>query len=325
MILIVTNEKDYTADYLILELHRRGIPFFRFNTERFPSKTSVTIRVAGNGSEGEIRSGDRCIALDEVTSVWYRRPVPCEPPETITDPFARKYVEAESTALVTGLRYLLDSFWVSHPDNLRIAESKLHQLRVASAIGMTIPETLVTNRPDDALRFYEGQAGGVICKPQEFNQLVRDDSVGLIYTNFVRPKHAKEFDKIEYSPTLFQPCIPKQIELRVTVVGTQVFAVALHSQEVLEARDDWRRANPDELSYELHSLPHDVSQCCVQLVQTLGLSFGAIDMIVTPEGRYVFLEINPNGQWAWLEFVCPNVSIRSALVDLLVESGQTDG
>lgn len=165
MILIVTNEKDYTADYLILELHRRKLPFFRLNTERFPEKVRLTVKLGVWGSGGELQLGERWIAFDEITSVWYRRPVTSEPSSMINDPVARDFIEVESGEVITGLRYLLDSFWVSHPDNIRAAESKLHQLQVATSIGFSIPDTIVTNSAQIARDFWGGIMTGLYANP----------------------------------------------------------------------------------------------------------------------------------------------------------------
>lgn len=142
-----------------------------------------------------------------------------------------------------------------------------------------------------------------------------------IYTTVVTSELANEIDAVSYSPTLFQSKVSKKSELRITVVGKKVFAVELDSQVVPGAQDDWRRVNAKDIKYLKYALPLEIEQRCVRLVETLGLNFGAIDMVVTPDDRYVFLEINPNGQWAWLEFVCPGIDIRKALVDLLSKGG----
>jgi glutathione synthase/RimK-type ligase-like ATP-grasp enzyme len=63
-------------------------------------------------------------------------------------------------------------------------------------------------------------------------------------------------------------------------------------------------------------LPADLAERCLELVRAYGLEFAAIDLVRARDGRYVFLEINPNGQWAWLEQVT-GLPLRSRLVDLL--------
>lgn len=114
-----------------------------------------------------------------------------------------------------------------------------------------------------------------------------------------------------------QEYISKRVELRVTVVGSRVFAAEIHSQVNSSTKHDWRRYDLDRTPHMRHPLPPSVEACCVQLVQTLRLNFGAIDMIVTPSGEYVFLEINGNGQWGWIEDLT-GLPIADAIVELLV-------
>jgi glutathione synthase/RimK-type ligase-like ATP-grasp enzyme len=105
------------------------------------------------------------------------------------------------------------------------------------------------------------------------------------------------------------------------VIGKRVFAVAIDSQSQKEARHDWRRSEVQQLPHSPFTLPVDIESKCVDLVEALGLAFGAIDLVLTPEGEFVFLEINPNGQWAWIQQVCPTMPLREALADLLIAGG----
>lgn len=103
------------------------------------------------------------------------------------------------------------------------------------------------------------------------------------------------------APILFQEYVEKETEIRVTVIGGSVFAAEIDSQSSLEGKDDWRKAGPGSLKTNPVQLPKSLSDKCLQIVKELGLNFGTIDLIKTPNGCYVFLELNPNGQWGWLE------------------------
>lgn len=318
MILIVSNKTDYTADYLILRLREREIEYVRLNTEDFPELVELSIHIGHTGVEGHIKVYDKTINLMDINSVWYRRPLPCVPSPQIIDEVARDFVVTESRETLHGLWRILPSFWVSHPDKIRIAESKLYQLVVASSVGFTTPQTILTNSPEGASSFYRDSDGGLIYKPLLFSKIDRGEKNNLLYTNLINETDAQQLNLVHYSPTLLQHHITKKHELRVTVVGQRVFAVEIHSQELLQARYDWRRANPLELSHIPCELPPNVASMCIRLVEMLGLAFGAIDLILTPENEYVFLEINPNGQWAWIEQIRPDVTIRDALIDLFL-------
>lgn len=315
MILIVTNKTDYTADYLILKLKKQRIHFFRLNTEDFPNNIEINIHLSNNLLEGDIRCYDRTININEIKSVWYRRP---------KEPFSgnkikestHNYIIRESKATLIGLWKILNCKWISHPENITKAESKLFQLKTASKLGFTIPDTLVTNSPQIAKNFlnkYESLA----FKTQKQSHINYNDTEHCILTNKVTREHINNFSNIRISPVLFQPYIEKKTEIRVTVVDNEVFTAELHSQETKEAKIDWRKSEMKNLKHTPHNLPVELEKKCILLVKRLGLLFGAIDFILTPNGEYVFLEINPNGQWAWIEEICPQLKISDSIISCL--------
>jgi glutathione synthase/RimK-type ligase-like ATP-grasp enzyme len=317
MLLIITNKKDYTADFLILALKTYGVDFFRLNTEDFPEVVELVLYLNKSGFDGFFRLPHRTIHLAEIRSVWYRRPLASKVSSAVVDSAAREFCVTESRETLEGLWRAMPCLWVSHPDSIHAAEHKLFQLKVAVDVGFTIPETLVTNSPNEAQSYCHCD-NLLVYKPLRRGRITRGEDVSYIYTNVVEQKHASRIENVRFAPSLFQLYIDKAVEIRATVVSEQVFAVELHSQEISEARHDWRRVEMERLPHEPHQLPHDVESKCIQLVRTLGLRFGAIDLILTPEGEYVFLEINPNGQWAWIQEICPDLHIREALIDLLI-------
>lgn len=236
----------------------------------------------------------------------------------IEDPVAYEFALTESQASLDGIWRTQDCFWISHPDNLRKAEFKLYQLKVAAQVGFRLWPTILTNNPEAAQAFYCDQGGKIVYKPLRRGRLVRDQKVSLIYTNPVAPTEAEELSRVIYTPSLFQRYVPKRVEIRVTVIGTKVFAVEIHSQDRADTHHDWRRGDTSKLLHKPHSLPLDVETKCLALVRALGLAFGAIDLVLTPENEYVFLEINPNGQWAWIQQLCPEIPLRETLADLLI-------
>jgi len=190
-------------------------------------------------------------------------------------------------------------------------------LKTASSIGFQTPKTLITNDPTDLLSFYELCSGNVIVKPIRKGRIKYQDGIKLIYSNRVTRIHTDKSNLIKYAPTFFQEYIPKEFELRITMIGNEIFAVAIYSQEESLTVDDWRRDQECKLKYAEYRLPPDIESHCRQLLKYFDLQFGAIDMIVTPNGEYFFLEINPNGQWAWIEEIT-SLPLSEALMNLLV-------
>ncbi len=215
-----------------------------------------------------------------------------------------QYAKAEAQKGFGGILNSLSCHWVSHPDAIRAAEWKPKQLFYAQQMGLRIPRTLVTNDPRAAIQFFEECQGEVIYKP--FSQGVPQPKIGepwlgAVYTTKLTLASLQEHaSTIALTTNLFQEYIPKAFELRINVIGSQVFAAEIHSQHSERAKVDFRMCY-DDLYYQIHELPSSVEEACRSLVRMFRLEFSAIDMLVTPDGEYVFLELNSCGQWGWIE------------------------
>ena len=163
------------------------------------------------------------------------------------------------------------------------------------------------------------------CKP--YVKSIKKHAVGVVrinrYTLVVSTRDVGYAGALRRGPVIFQAYVPKRLELRVTVVGSAVFAAEIHSQHTRRTRHDWRRYDHYQTPLGRHALPDDVAGRCRRLVAELGLCYGAIDLILTPDGRYVFLEINPNGQYLWIE-EATGLPISDALCDLLMAGARAD-
>lgn len=314
-ILIVSTKFDPHVDIIVESLSERHIPFARFNTEDYPLKSSLSVFLSSEGYQEKLKIPNNPeIEGHKIGSVWYRRPAPFEFPPKFS-PQARVFAERETTAAIRGLYSLLDCIWVNHPDKNRIAEIKLNQLQRAIQLGFEIPRTLVTNDSADARKFIRSVQGNVVVKTLSGGAVLDEENPTAIFTNILKPDAVKHLKEVRFTPTLFQEYVPKSVEIRATVVGNQVFAAEIHSQSLESTRYDWRR-KALELVHKQHQLPKDIEQKCLSLVKSFGLHFGAMDLILTPRDRYIFLELNPNGQWAWIENLT-GLPITDALIDVL--------
>ena len=300
IVLIVTNKTDITADLVVLEFQRRGTPYVRFNTEDFPQRVKISWMMDTHGVDGYISLPRSELSLRDVISVWYRRPGAPDIAETVRSPSLREFAHRESQEALSGLWRTMGCFWMSRPDAINLARYKPRQLKSASDLGLNVPKTLITNSPDDVEDFL-AECGQLIAKPLFSGDIKFGDKRKVVFTTPVTRDELAARRSIELAPTLFQEYVNKQLELRVTVVGDRVFAASINSQDVDVALHDWRRAPPGSLCFRSYTLPKSVSDKCASLVATFGLTFGTIDMVKTPDGDYVFLELNPNGQWGWLE------------------------
>lgn len=326
MILIITNSRDVTTDFVVRELHRRSLPFRRLNTDQYPvgARASVHYPAKGQGySATYIRLADgKTIDFSEITSVLYRRPQDPTPHQAVSDPALREFCRRESYDFLRGLWYSLDAYWVSHPLHIRRAEHKLFQLRTAHQLSFRVPETLISNDPDEIQTFYShcSSNGGMVVKPVYLGFIDRENQPSYIYTSVVNDEDLQAIDDARYAPAIYQQRVNTAFDLRVTVMGHQLFPVKIVAPQANGRVSDWRVADVEDLQHTVYELPDDLARKCRQLVDVLGLEFAAIDFVVDHEGNHFFLEINPNGQWAWLEEVV-DLSLTETLVRQLEDGG----
>jgi glutathione synthase/RimK-type ligase-like ATP-grasp enzyme len=322
VILILTESVDEHADDVAAKLQERGRKHVRFDPGLLPAEAQISVACDARGSfTRTLRFGGGNVDLDDVRVVWYRRPRPPVAHAELRDPSVRRFVAEECQEVASDLFHGIQAPWLPGPPHIvRRAEHKILQLQLASRLGFELPPTLVTNRPEDFLEFRRDHSG-VVSKLMgaAFFRAFGED-----YARYTEPVVRRDLGyarSVRFCPVLFQAAIPKKVELRITVVGRQVFAAAIHSQESNHTRHDWRRYDKNETIYTPYDLPRALEAQCVALVEQLGLLFGAIDMIVTPDGRHVFLEINPNGQYLWIEHAT-GLPIGDAICDLLASRSE---
>jgi glutathione synthase/RimK-type ligase-like ATP-grasp enzyme len=207
--------------------------------------------------------------------------------------------------------------WINNPDENRRHQRKFPQLRLARSLGLRVPRSIITNDPNEAEAFFAACPNGVICKPMLMGSHYVE---GEHYVAYTRPIPPSEFtalrDSISLCPTYLQEAIVKDHELRVTIIGKELFCCRIDSQGVKGAEQDWRAVDTDKLPHTIVDLPDKVDVALRAYLKACGLRFGAFDLIVTPQGEYVFLELNPNGQWYWVE-LSTGAPMADAMADLL--------
>ena len=304
MILVLTGPFDPTADHVIEMLGSLGAELIRFDPADFPARASLSLGYAADGAmSSSLRLEERTIDLTRVRAVWRRRPQAPVPHDRIQDPATRKLVAEDSATFLQDLWNVLPCRWLpGRPAAIQRGQLKASQLALATELGLELPPTLVTNSREEFLDFYNHHNGDVVSKVagSAFDRTVGAGGF-FRYTEVVSKRDVAYAASLQYCPMIFQAYVPKRLELRITVVGREVFAAEIHSQQTHHTRHDWRRYDLSHTPHFPHELPPEVEERCVRLVERLDLCYGAIDMILTPEGRYVFLEINPSGQYLWIE------------------------
>lgn len=283
----------------------------RWNLDHFPLGSSLTYRASNESFCAEIVSDGRKVDLDRVGSVWCRGVQALGFPSDLAEA-DRRFAEAESERVLTALYTVAKAVWINHPHRHIRANSKPAQLAVARALSLDVPSTVITNDPDEVRAFIAGSKGETIYKA--LTQSLDTEPGKSLFTSIVTEKACADIDLIRITPGVFQELVPKAYELWVTVVDARVFAVRIDSQSRHESRIDWRHL-PFEADAAI-DLPGEIEAKIHAFMKSFGLVYGAFDFIVTPEGRHVFLEVNPAGQYMWIESKL-GLPITAALADAL--------
>lgn len=301
-VLLLTHEGDfYTVDLVTQALARRGARPVRFNTDLFPSAVRLSDRAGDERSSCLYTEAGERISTAEVRSVWARKLWSPRMADDLDERY-RSSCARESVAALEGFfDSLHEAHWVNDLQRERAAENKQRQLRLAARAGLRVPRTLVTNDPAAARQFFadtEGQTVAKLLRPLTVSMSAAEP---FVYTNRIRKEDLDCAESLRHSPMVFQELIPKARELRVAWVAGVAFAGALDASGTSGGQTDWRRAAPDECRWQKAMLPAEVASALQTLMSELGLVFGAVDLICTPSGEHVFLEVNPSGEWGMLE------------------------
>jgi glutathione synthase/RimK-type ligase-like ATP-grasp enzyme len=311
MILIVSDGADPHVRVVTQRLREKGAEVQRFDVRELPRDAGVGVRL-DDEMRARVRITRRSGALDlaRADAVWFRRLAPVATHEDLSEEDAA-FAEREATAFAYSIGAMLDDRFCVNPLVAAMAtdrgRGKVSQLEAARRLGISIPRTLATNAPEAAREFLQGLTGAAIYKPlfPPTRQLAPPGEKkrwASVFTNKLDERALAKLDGVRYAPCIFQELVDKRLELRVTVIGERVFATEIHSQVHADSSVDFRRRFAlGETPYAVHDLPAAVADQCRALNRALGLRFGAQDFILTPDGRYVFLEVNQAGQFLWLE------------------------
>ena len=316
-VLVATEVNDVTADMVIAHINQRGVASGPIQSCRlrhgFDDVGSIWNRsVTRDRADLVLRR--ESWAWKRVGAVYWRRPV---------WPLFEHLQDADAQFATAQVRYglggtlygLQGCLWLNHPLRNAAADYKPTQLALAHRMGFSVPPTLVTNDPNEARRFIR-EHRQVIHKALRWTPYQRD-GVGL--TSWAEPVSAEELDEtVRFTPHLFQARVDKVADLRVLIVGRRTFAVRIDSDLL-----DWRR-DYSALTYSVVELPNRMEKTLLAYLDHFGLASGSFDLAVDRDGAFHWLELNPNGQWGWLE-ERTGLEMAAAFAQLLVEGSLAEG
>lgn len=337
MILVLGSNEDPHIDRVCSYLDYHEAHYSIIFTSEFPNVDVASMRFSDDGCTGNYRHGSDNISFDDIDVVWFRRLFPPTLHSSITEDEGRTFGMGEARAFLVGLWAVLsDKKWINSYHCTQVAESKPYQLSLAKQVGLEIPRTLITNDLKQVEQFIDEAKGDVIYKPLTAYATTAayvDGKVKpsqCVYTNIIDQSVLERFGaQISGTPCLFQDYVPKKVELRITIVGNRFYAAAIHSQQSKRStRIDWRHYDLENTPHVPFELPKEVKTKLRDLLDSLGLVYGAVDCVVTPDNRIVFLEVNPGGQWLWIEELT-GLRIGQGIAEELIlhtkaQAGQTE-
>lgn len=317
-VLILAEDCDPTVDRVVLALSKKDVRAHRMDLGWFPDRLRVDAELDGDRWTGVLSTPGRDTSLKSLRSVWYRRPTPPRFPADMSQA-ARAHAEREARLGLGGVLATLPVLWVNHPARDADHAYKPRQLELAGRCGLPVPRTLITNDPHAARRFAGSTDHGVVIKVLGSSWLHDNGKRMIAHTHRLTPADLTDLDGIALTTHQIQEWVPKQYEVRLIVVGRQMFAVAIRTTDP-DAHVDWR-ANYDALDYTRIDVPPYVARAVGTFMTAATLNFSALDFVVTPENEWVFLESNSGGQYGWLATALGN-TVSDALAGLLAQ-GQT--
>lgn len=311
-VFLFTNAKDEHATFLEEKAADRGIQLFRCNTEEFPDEWSVEL--SGDWTTQIITKDNRVLPLRSCDGVFYRRAEPPAYPH-VQNPELRQWCSAEASEAWRSVVLSSEARFLFHPWRSRLSSDKLWQLKAAEGVGLDIPATVVASRRQPVIKFMS-EHKSVVYKPWKQMFIDVDGITRGIYTSRLDAALVNQPGALDLVPGIYQQEIEKSYELRATIVGPDIFCCQILSQESPRAKVDWRRYDFANTPHRPYQLSEVEKARLLALMSRLRLEFGCVDLIRDTAGRLVFLEVNTNGQWLWLEHLT-GLPISDAVVQWL--------
>lgn len=317
MILCITHSRDfYNIDIFFEYLKEKNIPYFRLNSDKLNHRQKISI--GQNSFELTDESGNT-VKSEDITAVWHRKSWQIDIPEELDEAYKNIFLKEYSTLrynLFTALEHVswINPFEIEN----KIDGNKMLQLNLAEKNGLTVPETLFSNDADTITAFFRSHCNGKMVA--KLHGVISKSMGGenFLSTQIIDEDSIEGIADIEYCPMIFQPYIEKKYELRIVYLDGEFFTGKINNSE----NADWRIAHGNYF-WSAYHLPEKIQEGLTAMMKEMGLYIGAIDMIRGKDGKYYFLEVNPQGEWGMLQKDL-NFPIAQRIADNLIKRMKTN-
>lgn len=315
---------DFESDLIGLILLSKGVDYMRINVEDIPNDIQVSIR---GEHDYIITVKNQVVNLSKIQVVFVRHFDDNNINFESDTAFINKFIQEQWLHMFKIIKEgASDARWLSSFDIIeRLRYNKATELSIAKSIGMfEVPDTLITNNPNQARMFYYSHDGDIVAKCLHHHLVQIKNNEYLIYSRKLLETDLSNLDdSLQLAPCIFQKRIEKKSELRITVVREQVFAAKLKLKSKKALEEDIHLSDyDDDIDIEPFGLTQDVKNHILEIMKSFGLEFGCLDFIVDKNDKLIFLEINPTGDWAYIEDVT-GMPITEALSKLIMKNTTT--
>lgn len=275
-VIIIGTKDDYQSVYMHNKLLKFGVKPYIFDTRDFPNSLFFTFDVGSpSGGYIKLQDSDQRLEFDTIVGCYIRafKGVVYSDDK---DPLLREVVYWNNEAALGSFCRVLQCNWVNSLESVVTHRYKPFQLQIMKKNGIKIPETVITNDPEQVLELCNGSEENYIYKP------IR----GWANTAILNKADMKKerLSSLQYSPITLQQCVKGQ-DIRVYVVGDEIFPVGIESKDIDS------RATRENKHYRIE-IPKDIQEMCKKIRDLMGFAYTAIDIKRTEEGEYYVFEAN---------------------------------
>ncbi len=313
-VLILTKKMDIESDLLGIQFLKNGIDYVKIIEEDIPLNFHVEFKI-GKSNNSVLHLGKRKFNTDEIKIILFRYFDP-----KFLNYYSRgvyqMYFAQQWYQAFNCLPIALDTLWINNPQRTFEAENRLNQLLLAQRLGFSTPETLITNEIEVAKKFFKRFPQNTIVKVLHHHEIYLGKKSYRFLTNHIETSQLSKFNELTYAPVIFQEKIENDSEFRVTIVKDKVFSCRISTIKEKGNFSDLHKIKEKELVFSEINIGRKMEKLCIKLNKELGLMVSSIDLVQAKNGELLFLEINPIGDWNWIE-KHTNLPITKSMFDLM--------
>lgn len=279
----------------------------------------------GNFINQRLVLADSGISAENISVIWYRKPEKPTPHPALIDPAAKECSEQEYKELLRSfIGFFPRAKWVNDYWQMQKYSVKANQIWIAKQVGLSVPETVLTN-DISVIRELGNRHAEIITKSIYYAGFGWGGTQYGCFTYVLSPDELNRLtsEELAYAPSMFQQRVNKVQELRVTVIEGEVIACEIQTQHHTLENIDWRIEDVEDIPHKIVDIPDDVAARLKKMLSIMGLNFGAFDLIVDETGTYYFIEVNPNGQYYWME-ILTGAPLTEAMVSLILKLADSE-